>query len=153
VRQERRANNRQLHTRTATELLPTSSYQVPDCRQNKQQEPTTKDTNNEPQPWHINIPSRIRNQTSNDIGTRRLTRELLALRRDPIKSPRILTSPLETNILEWRYVVEGSLRKPLTRVAIYHGQTPIPEGLSAQTTVCDYVYTIGTLCHRSSACV
>jgi ubiquitin-conjugating enzyme E2 J2 len=65
-------------------------------------------------------------QNQNDSGTRRLTRELLALRRDPIKSPRILTCPLESNILEWHYVIEGSPGTPYEG-GYYHGKLLFPK--------------------------
>jgi ubiquitin-conjugating enzyme E2 J2 len=71
-------------------------------------------------------PKQNQKSNQNDIGTRRLTRELLALRRDPIKSPRILTSPLETNILEWHYVIEGSPGTPYEG-GYYHGKLLFPK--------------------------
>jgi ubiquitin-conjugating enzyme E2 J2 len=65
-------------------------------------------------------------QHSNDIGTRRLTRELLALRRDPIKTPKIIACPLESNILEWHYVIEGSPGTPYEG-GYYHGKLLFPK--------------------------
>lgn len=44
---------------------------------------------------------------ANDMCVRRLTRELKALRKDPLTDPRIVAVPNETNILEWHYVIEG----------------------------------------------
>nr|BAT25225.1 host Ubc6 [Nitzschia sp. IriIs04] len=43
-----------------------------------------------------------------DLCTRRLTKELRALQKDPIKSPKITVQPNEANILEMHYVIEGS---------------------------------------------
>ena len=49
---------------------------------------------------------------SNDICTRRLTRELRAIERNPLTNPKVYTTPLESNILEWHYVIEGSKDTP-----------------------------------------
>lgn len=49
---------------------------------------------------------------SNDMCTRRLTRELKAIQKNPLQDPRVYTTPLETNILEWHYVIEGSNDTP-----------------------------------------
>ena len=65
-------------------------------------------------------------QKQNDIGTRRLTRELMALRRDPILSPKILAIPLESNVLEWHYVIEGSAGTPYEG-GFYHGKLLFPK--------------------------
>ncbi|KAI2503147.1 hypothetical protein MHU86_11338 [Fragilaria crotonensis] len=65
-------------------------------------------------------------QQPNDIGTRRLTRELMALRRDPITSPKILARPLESNVLEWHYVIEGSAGTPYEG-GFYHGKLLFPK--------------------------
>jgi ubiquitin-conjugating enzyme E2 J2 len=52
---------------------------------------------------------------ANDMCTRRLTRELKAIQNSPLTNPNVYTTPLETNILEWHYVIEGSSDTP------YHG--------------------------------
>ena len=44
--------------------------------------------------------------------TRRLTRELKSIQSNPLTNPRVYTTPLESNILEWHYVVEGSCDTP-----------------------------------------
>jgi ubiquitin-conjugating enzyme E2 J2 len=62
----------------------------------------------------------------NDIGTRRLTRELMSLRRDPLKCPKIVACPLESNILEWHYVIEGSTGSPYEG-GFYHGKLIFPK--------------------------
>lgn len=49
---------------------------------------------------------------ANDMSTRRLTRELRALHRNPMNNPRVHTIPIENNILEWHYVIEGSNDTP-----------------------------------------
>lgn len=49
---------------------------------------------------------------SNDLCTRRLTRELKSIRQNPLTNPRVYTVPLEHNILEWHYVIEGSKSTP-----------------------------------------
>lgn len=43
---------------------------------------------------------------------RRLTRELTSIQRNPMINPRVYTKPLESNILEWHYVIEGSKETP-----------------------------------------
>lgn len=63
---------------------------------------------------------------SNDICVRRLTKELSALRKDPIKSPTITVSPNEANILEMHYVIEGSRGTPYEN-GIYHGKLLFPK--------------------------
>ena len=65
-------------------------------------------------------------QQQNDIGTRRLTRELMALLRDPMLSPKILARPLESNVLEWHYVIEGSAGTPYEG-GFYHGKLLFPK--------------------------
>mmetsp|Transcript_38978 Transcript_38978/g.94330 ORF Transcript_38978/g.94330 Transcript_38978/m.94330 type:complete len:238 (+) Transcript_38978:467-1180(+) len=47
-----------------------------------------------------------------DMCTRRLTKELTNLKKDPIKSPNITVSPNEENIREVHYVIEGSDQTP-----------------------------------------
>mmetsp|Transcript_24568 Transcript_24568/g.28984 ORF Transcript_24568/g.28984 Transcript_24568/m.28984 type:complete len:223 (+) Transcript_24568:240-908(+) len=49
---------------------------------------------------------------SNDLCTRRLTRELKSIIQNPLTNPRVYTTPLERNILEWHYVIEGSCDTP-----------------------------------------
>mmetsp|Transcript_9578 Transcript_9578/g.13574 ORF Transcript_9578/g.13574 Transcript_9578/m.13574 type:complete len:221 (+) Transcript_9578:63-725(+) len=49
---------------------------------------------------------------ANDMCTRRLTRELRALHRNPMTNPSVYAKPLEKNILEWHYVIEGSSETP-----------------------------------------
>jgi len=63
---------------------------------------------------------------SNDMCTRRLTRELQALQKSPISSPRIHAVPNESNILEWHYVIEGSAGTPY-RGGYYHGKLIFPK--------------------------
>jgi len=41
---------------------------------------------------------------SNDICVRRLTKELRAMKKDPITNPKITVAPNEANILEMHYV-------------------------------------------------
>jgi len=61
-----------------------------------------------------------------DICVRRLTKELRALQKDPIKEPKITCSPLENNILELHYVIEGSHGTPYEN-GIYHGKLLFPQ--------------------------
>lgn len=63
---------------------------------------------------------------ANDMCTRRLTRELQALQKSPIYSPRIHAVPNESNILEWHYVIEGSAGTPY-RGGYYHGKLIFPK--------------------------
>lgn len=49
---------------------------------------------------------------ANDMCTRRLTRELRAIQKNPLTNPIVHTTPLETNILEWHYVIEGHENTP-----------------------------------------
>lgn len=44
--------------------------------------------------------------------TRRLTRELKAIQTNPLTDPRVHTTPVENNLLEWHYVIEGSKDTP-----------------------------------------
>jgi len=44
--------------------------------------------------------------------TRRLTRELKAILSNPLTDPRVYTTPVENNLLEWHYVIEGSKDTP-----------------------------------------
>ena len=41
------------------------------------------------------------------LATKRLTRELKSLLKNPLESPKIIAQPNESNILEWYYVLEG----------------------------------------------
>ena len=61
-----------------------------------------------------------------DICTRRLTKELKSLAKDPIKSPKITVCPNESNILEMHYVIEGSEGTPYAG-GIYHGKLLFPK--------------------------
>jgi ubiquitin-conjugating enzyme E2 J2 len=61
-----------------------------------------------------------------DICTRRLTKELRALQKDPISSPKILVQPNEANILEMHYVIEGSEKTPYDG-GIYWGKLIFPK--------------------------
>ena len=61
-----------------------------------------------------------------DICTRRLTKELKSLMKDPIRSPTITVAPNEKNILEVHYVIEGSEKTPFAG-GIYHGKLLFPK--------------------------
>lgn len=61
-----------------------------------------------------------------DICVRRLTKELKALQKDPMKSPKITVNPLESNILEMHFVIEGSKGTPYEN-GIYHGKLVFPK--------------------------
>lgn len=61
-----------------------------------------------------------------DICTRRLTRELRALQKDPIKSPKVTVQPNEANILEMHYVIEGSEKTPFEG-GVYWGKLLFPK--------------------------
>ena len=61
-----------------------------------------------------------------DICMRRLTKELRALAKDPIKSPKITVAPNEANILEMHYVIEGSENTPYAG-GVYHGKLIFPK--------------------------
>lgn len=60
------------------------------------------------------------------LCTKRLTRELHALRKNPIKSPNIVAVPNESNILEWHYVIEGNAETPYEG-GFYHGKLLFPK--------------------------
>jgi ubiquitin-conjugating enzyme E2 J2 len=47
-----------------------------------------------------------------DMCTRRLTRELRAIQKAPLTNPTVHTTPLDSNILEWHYVIEGHSNSP-----------------------------------------
>jgi len=61
-----------------------------------------------------------------DLATRRLTKELRSLQKDPITSPKITVAPNESNILEMHYVIEGSEKTPYAD-GIYHGKLLFPK--------------------------
>ena len=61
-----------------------------------------------------------------DICTRRLTKELSALKKDPIGEPRITVAPNESNILEMHYVIEGSKQSSFEG-GVYHGKLIFPK--------------------------
>ena len=47
-----------------------------------------------------------------DLCTRRLTKELKSLKKDPLLDPKITVAPNESNIREMHYVLEGSKNTP-----------------------------------------
>jgi ubiquitin-conjugating enzyme E2 J2 len=61
-----------------------------------------------------------------DICVRRLTKELAALKRDPLTSPRMTVAPNESNILEMHYVIEGNEGTPYEG-GVYHGKLIFPK--------------------------
>jgi ubiquitin-conjugating enzyme E2 J2 len=61
-----------------------------------------------------------------DICTRRLTKELRALQKDPMVDPVIRVAPNERNILEMHYVIEGSKGTPYEG-GVYHGKLLFPK--------------------------
>lgn len=63
---------------------------------------------------------------ANDMCTRRLTRELQSLLKNPLLNPRITATPHESNILEWHYVIEGSKGTPYDG-GHYHGKLIFPK--------------------------
>jgi len=63
---------------------------------------------------------------ANDMCTRRLTRELQSLLKNPLLNPRIVAIPHESNILEWHYVIEGSKGTPYEG-GHYHGKLTFPK--------------------------
>ncbi|KAI8901938.1 ubiquitin-conjugating enzyme/RWD-like protein [Globomyces pollinis-pini] len=56
-------------------------------------------------------------------ATKRLSKEYLAIQKLPI--PYILTKPLESNILEWHYVITGPEDSPYAH-GEYHGKVTFP---------------------------
>ena len=58
--------------------------------------------------------------------TRRLRKELKSLSKDPIRDPRIVVAPNESNLLEMHYVIEGSTGTPYEG-GIYHGKLIFPK--------------------------
>lgn len=63
---------------------------------------------------------------ANDMCTRRLTRELRAIQKNPLTNPIVHTTPLETNILEWHYVIEGHANSPFEG-GFYWGKLIFPK--------------------------
>jgi ubiquitin-conjugating enzyme E2 J2 len=61
-----------------------------------------------------------------DICVRRLTKELVALKKEPMTDPCMLVVPNESNILEMHYVIEGSPNTPYAN-GIYHGKLIFPK--------------------------
>jgi ubiquitin-conjugating enzyme E2 J2 len=61
-----------------------------------------------------------------DICVRRLTKELSALKKDPMTDPRITVTPNESNILEMHYVIEGNEGTPYEG-GVYHGKLIFPK--------------------------
>lgn len=49
---------------------------------------------------------------ASDICTRRLVKELKSIQKNPMTDPKVYTTPLEDNLLEWHYVIEGSADTP-----------------------------------------
>jgi len=58
--------------------------------------------------------------------TRRLTRELKSIQSNPMTNPRVYTSPLESNLLEWHYVIEGPTDTPY-KDGFYWGKLIFPK--------------------------
>jgi ubiquitin-conjugating enzyme E2 J2 len=63
---------------------------------------------------------------SSDICVRRLTKELAAMKKDPMTSPKITVAPNDANILEMHYVMEGSPGTPYEG-GVYHGKLLFPK--------------------------
>jgi ubiquitin-conjugating enzyme E2 J2 len=61
-----------------------------------------------------------------DICVRRLTKELAALKKEPMTDPRMMVIPNESNILEMHYVIEGSPNTPYAN-GVYHGKLIFPK--------------------------
>jgi ubiquitin-conjugating enzyme E2 J2 len=61
-----------------------------------------------------------------DICIRRLTKELAAMQKDPIRQPKITVAPNESNMLEMHYVIEGSTGTPYEG-GVYHGKLIFPK--------------------------
>mmetsp|Transcript_5593 Transcript_5593/g.9490 ORF Transcript_5593/g.9490 Transcript_5593/m.9490 type:complete len:246 (+) Transcript_5593:198-935(+) len=60
---------------------------------------------------------------SNDLSTRRLRKELASLMKSPVEN--IEAMPLESNILEWHYVITGTKGTPYEG-GYYHGKLKFP---------------------------
>lgn len=58
--------------------------------------------------------------------TRRLARELKAIQTNPMTNPKVYTRPLESNLLEWHYVIEGSKDTPYES-GFYWGKLIFPK--------------------------
>jgi ubiquitin-conjugating enzyme E2 J2 len=63
---------------------------------------------------------------ASDICVRRLTKELAAMKKDPLLDPKITVAPNDANILEMHYVVEGSPGTPYEG-GVYHGKLIFPK--------------------------
>jgi ubiquitin-conjugating enzyme E2 J2 len=61
-----------------------------------------------------------------DICVRRLTKELRAFKKDPVNNPKISVCPIENNILELHYCIEGSEGTPY-HGGFYHGKLIFPK--------------------------
>jgi len=61
-----------------------------------------------------------------DLCTRRLTKELRAYGKDPIRDPLITIAPNERNLREMHYVIEGSPDTPY-HGGVYHGKLLFPK--------------------------
>jgi ubiquitin-conjugating enzyme E2 J2 len=62
---------------------------------------------------------------ASDMCVRRLTKEIKALKKEPIVDPKISVAPNESNILEMHYVIEGSTGPYVG--GIYHGKLVFPK--------------------------
>eukprot|EP00903_Cladosiphon_okamuranus_P010578 g10003.t1 len=60
---------------------------------------------------------------ASDMATRRLRKELMAIKRTPIDN--IVATPMDTNILEWHYVITGTKGSPYEG-GHYHGKLKFP---------------------------
>ncbi|CAN0384051.1 unnamed protein product [Ascophyllum nodosum] len=60
---------------------------------------------------------------ASDMATRRLRKELMAIKRTPVDN--IVAAPLESNILEWHYVITGTKGSPYEG-GFYHGKLKFP---------------------------
>ena len=63
---------------------------------------------------------------ASDMCTRRLARELKAIQTNPMTNPKVYTRPLESNLLEWHYVIEGSKDTPYES-GFYWGKLIFPK--------------------------
>eukprot|EP00522_Entomoneis_paludosa_P017132 CAMPEP_0172441954 /NCGR_PEP_ID=MMETSP1065-20121228/2454_1 /TAXON_ID=265537 /ORGANISM="Amphiprora paludosa, Strain CCMP125" /LENGTH=227 /DNA_ID=CAMNT_0013191587 /DNA_START=50 /DNA_END=736 /DNA_ORIENTATION=+ len=61
-----------------------------------------------------------------DLCTRRLTKEIKAMKKDPLKDPKITIAPNEANIREMHYVLEGNANTPYEG-GVYHGKLLFPK--------------------------
>lgn len=60
---------------------------------------------------------------ASDMATRRLRKELMAIKRNPVDN--IVAVPLDSNILEWHYVITGTAGSPYEG-GHYHGKLRFP---------------------------